>query len=100
MLTKAEKNFLNNPRGVTPDYAAVLKSRLNLKIRKIPGVVSLIKNDLDLIVAKSRVIGLDIGPLEALSELHLDLQNPVISKSVEKDDSLSAISILDQNTFA
>ena len=94
MLTKSELRFIQDPNSVSKSYKAVLKSRINKKIRRCG-------SDLKLITEKNSELQLNLGVFAELFDRVEPLQNSVISEKKKHTDAKSPkVSILDMNKMA
>ncbi|MDE1839058.1 MAG: hypothetical protein KGH87_03975 [Thaumarchaeota archaeon] len=93
MLTKSELRFIQDPNSVSKSYKAVLKNRINKKIRRFG-------SDLKLIVEKNSELQLNLGVFVELFDYE-PLQNSVISEKKKHANTKSPkVSILDMNKMA
>ncbi|MDE1877901.1 MAG: hypothetical protein KGI07_05155 [Thaumarchaeota archaeon] len=92
-MTKSERRFIDNPNSVSKSYKAVLKSRVNRKIRRCG-------SDLKLVMEKNSELQLNLGVLAELFD-HEPLQNSVIFEKKKHIDAKGPnMSILDMNKLA
>ncbi|MHB8545194.1 MAG: hypothetical protein ACYDAJ_00295 [Nitrosotalea sp.] len=93
-MTKSELRFIQDPNSVSKSYKAVLKSRINKKIRRCC-------SDLKLITEKNSELQLNLDVFAELLDQCDPLQNSVISgKKKHTDTKSSKMSILDMNKMA
>ncbi|MHB8546295.1 MAG: hypothetical protein ACYDAJ_05975 [Nitrosotalea sp.] len=93
-MTKSELRFIQDPNSVSKSYKAVLKSRINKKIRRFG-------SDLKLITEKNSELQLNLGMFAELFDYGKPLQNSVISEKKKHTDVKSPkMSILDMNKMA